>query len=216
MLNIKSEIIGYAEFEILGEIMTKQRPRATIIGGHARVYTPKNTTNYENYIKTIYQDKYPNQHFSKKPISVVINCYFKANNEIQKNVEQLEGNKDVDNCLPCVTIKDVDNIAKIVLDSLNGVAFYDDKQITELRVFKHYTLDQEKIVCLIESVEDRYYYKTLEHLKDEKKLKELREKSDALIDKPKLNKADSERLDKYNKQIKELLDKIKEYDYFDK
>lgn len=215
MLQIKSEIIGYAEFEILGEIKTKQRPRAAMIGGYARVYTPKDTILYENYIKTIYQEKYPNQHFSKKPISVVINCYFKANNEIQKQVESLK-EKDVDNCLPCVTHKDVDNIAKIVLDSLNGVAFYDDKQITELRVFKHYTLDQEKIVVLIESTEERYYYKTLEHLKDEKKLKELREKSDALIDKPKLNKADSQRLDKYNKQIKELLDKIKEYDYFDK
>ena len=203
-----------AEFQVLGEIMTKQRPRATMRGGFARVYTPKDTILYENYIKTIYQEKYPNQHFSKKPISVVINCYFKANNEIQKNVEQIDS--DVDNSLPCVTHKDVDNIAKIVLDSLNGVAFYDDKQITELRVFKHYTLDQEKIVVLIEGTEERYYYKTLEHLKDVKKYYEINIKIQKLLSKPKLNKADSERLEKFKVQSKELEVKIKEYDYFDK
>lgn len=33
---------------------------------------------------------------------------------------------------------DIDNLTKAVLDGLNGVAWYDDSQITELHVFKRY------------------------------------------------------------------------------
>lgn len=33
---------------------------------------------------------------------------------------------------------DSDNIAKVVLDSLNKVAFEDDKQVSDLHVFKRY------------------------------------------------------------------------------
>ena len=33
-------------FKIVGEIQTKQRPRATIRGGYARVYTPKDKNFY--------------------------------------------------------------------------------------------------------------------------------------------------------------------------
>ena len=42
---------------------------------------------------------------------------------------------------------DCDNIAKIILDSLNGIAYADDKQIISLSVEKYYG-DTPK-VCLI-------------------------------------------------------------------
>lgn len=38
----------------------------------------------------------------------------------------------------CTLKPDVDNIAKIVMDGLNGVAFADDKQVVSLRVTKTY------------------------------------------------------------------------------
>lgn len=38
------------------------------------------------------------------------------------------------------TIKpDTDNIAKSILDSLNGIAYLDDKQVTDLRIRKQYS-----------------------------------------------------------------------------
>ena len=40
---------------------------------------------------------------------------------------------------------DADNIAKIILDSLNGIAYKDDSQIVELRVIKRYTEDKERV-----------------------------------------------------------------------
>ncbi|WP_460268332.1 RusA family crossover junction endodeoxyribonuclease [Clostridium sp. CTA-17] len=40
---------------------------------------------------------------------------------------------------------DVDNIAKIILDSLNGVAYKDDSQIVDLRIIKSYTEETERV-----------------------------------------------------------------------
>ncbi|WXL80106.1 RusA family crossover junction endodeoxyribonuclease [Clostridium perfringens] len=40
---------------------------------------------------------------------------------------------------------DADNIGKIILDSLNGIAYKDDSQIIELSVIKSYTEDDERI-----------------------------------------------------------------------
>jgi len=43
---------------------------------------------------------------------------------------------------------DIDNIAKIVLDSFNGVVFEDDAQVYDLKVFKRYGNEP----CLITTV----------------------------------------------------------------
>ena len=40
--------------------------------------------------------------------------------------------------IPCTIKPDCDNIAKIVLDALNGLAYDDDSQVTELEVHKFY------------------------------------------------------------------------------
>ena len=45
---------------------------------------------------------------------------------------------------------DTDNIAKIVLDSLNGIAYKDDSQVTALKVIKQYGEHAKIIVKLKE------------------------------------------------------------------
>lgn len=201
----------YVEFKVIGEIKTKQRPRAAMIGGHARIYTPKDTLYYENYIKAMYQEKYQDFNFGNKPIALTVKCYFKANQEMAKHTNQTT---IMD--IPCKTHKDLDNIAKTVMDALNGVAFYDDKQITDLRAFKEYTLDSERLEISIFSTQDEYLYYNLAHYKDKKKLKELIEKTDVLVNKEKINKADSEKIEKNIKQIEELQEKVKDYKNYDK
>ncbi len=206
-----------AEFQVLGEIMTKQRPRATMRGGFARVYTPKNTTNYENYIKTLFQDKYGNKNFGYKPLKITVICYFKANQQIEKEFaknDNIENRKEEILQLPCKTNKDVDNVVKIVMDSLNGIAFYDDKQIVEICCKKFYTLEQERLEVKIESLEDDFDFVNLQHYKDILKMKELEAKVKPLEEKElnhiKLKKAEEEKLYKYNRQWLELNEKIKD------
>lgn len=45
---------------------------------------------------------------------------------------------------------DLDNVAKIVLDSLNGIAYSDDSQIVKLNVEKHYSENPRVEVTLYE------------------------------------------------------------------
>ena len=47
---------------------------------------------------------------------------------------------------------DCDNVAKIVLDSLNKIAYDDDKQVGELTVLKRWTFDNERIEFEMEEI----------------------------------------------------------------
>ena len=47
---------------------------------------------------------------------------------------------------------DSDNVAKIVLDSLNKIAYDDDKQVVELTVLKRWTFDNERIEFEVEEI----------------------------------------------------------------
>jgi Holliday junction resolvase RusA-like endonuclease len=50
------------------------------------------------------------------------------------------------------TKPDTDNIAKICLDALNGIAYHDDAQIVELQVSKLYS-DEPRVVVWLAVIE---------------------------------------------------------------
>ena len=114
-----------------GEPKGKSRPGYNTKTG--RTYTPGETINYENLVKVQYQtlvgDKY-----TDKPIEAVITCYYGMPKSMSKsNREKVYHGK-----LRPTKKPDLDNIAKIVLDSLNGLAYKDDSQVVSLRIDKHY------------------------------------------------------------------------------
>ena len=49
-----------------------------------------------------------------------------------------------------MTTPDVDNILKIVLDGLNGVAYADDSQVVEAACRKHYDGEKEGLEVRVE------------------------------------------------------------------
>lgn len=65
----------------------------------------------------------------------------------KKRVELIRQGKEH----PCKK-PDADNIAKIVLDSLNKIAFNDDAQVVELIVIKRWTEKQERIEFGLENI----------------------------------------------------------------
>lgn len=150
-------------FEIIGEIKTKKRPRPFVMKhGKASCYTPKDTLYYENYVRECYLNAVKDKEFKSfgnKPLAVRIGAYFKAPKKYEKY-----GNKIAD--LACDKNKDLDNIAKIVLDSLNKVAYDDDKQIYDLSISKFWTGVQERIVVKIKTCdEDCKWIYDLKHFK---------------------------------------------------
>jgi Holliday junction resolvase RusA-like endonuclease len=101
----------------------KQRPRVTKTG-HA--YTPAATRKAEAAIITAYQDSAAPKGL-EGPLSVAIQF---ENEGFHISFEQID---------PHVNRKlrgDIDNYAKTVLDSLNGIAYSDDSQIGKLHLVK--------------------------------------------------------------------------------
>lgn len=120
-------------FEILGEPMGKQRPKFARVGNFTRTYTPKETVNYENWVKLSYQN-FGGENFGDTPLKVQITAKY----PIPKSFSKKKHEMAIDGEIRPTTKPDCDNIAKIICDALNGIAYDDDKQIVELLVVKEY------------------------------------------------------------------------------
>lgn len=107
----------------------KGRPRFTRTG-HA--YTPKKTSDYEQNIADYY--KLHNGIFFEGPIEVKIIFYMPIPKGTPKRVLNIMKEGDY----PHTKKPDLDNLAKAMLDALNGVAFTDDSNITALKLSKTY------------------------------------------------------------------------------
>lgn len=117
-------------FTIPGEPKGKARHRITKSG---IAYIPKQTTSYENWVKQCYLDNYE-QTDSKAELKVQIFCYFAPPKSVSKKKRQ----QMLSNKINVTKKPDCDNIAKIILDSLNKIAYHDDSQVVNLYVSKQY------------------------------------------------------------------------------
>ena len=173
------------QFTIKGEIKTKQRPRATVIGGHARVYSSKDTIMYENYVKSEFQRQCA-YYLGTEPLKATIIAHFLPSGELAKYGEDVQ-------YIACMKNKDLDNIAKTILDALNGIAYEDDKQIVELHCEKYYTSkNTEYVEVKIETLANDFV--TIEHLKNKAKNEKLFNRYMELRNKEKLTKTEQNRL----------------------
>lgn len=118
-------------FIIEGQPKGKDRPR--FFNGHA--YTTKATREYEKRVCTAYADKCKGHCFNADiPLSIEVTaCFTPPKSWSKKKQKEMLGRWAM--CKP-----DGDNILKIVMDALNGVAYVDDKQVVHMNLIKHYTL----------------------------------------------------------------------------
>lgn len=108
-------------FTVPGEPKGKQRPRVTRTG-HA--YTPQETTVYENLVKMEFCRQCPGIKFDGQ-----LRMTIKAHFAIAASVSLKKRNKMLVGEIRPTKKPDVDNITKIVADSLNKIAYNDDSQI---------------------------------------------------------------------------------------
>jgi Holliday junction resolvase RusA-like endonuclease len=123
-------------FTIHAEPVGKARPRVTKNG----TFTPKATRQYEQLVKQEYKTQAAVQFggwFADRQVSVKIRAYFKIPVSASlKRREDMTRGVIVPKKRP-----DIDNISKIILDSLNGAAWVDDAQVVALEVQKRYSHD---------------------------------------------------------------------------
>ena len=137
-MNVRSDIC----FVVKGDPRGKGRPRFTK-SGHA--YTDENTKQYESLVAWSY--RMASGYKFTSPVRVTIMAHFKPPNKSKKVVgDMLDGH-----ILPTKK-PDVDNIAKIILDGLNGIAWDDDTQVVELIVSKHYS-KEPRVAVMIEELD---------------------------------------------------------------
>ena len=96
-------------FTVFGEPRSKQRPRVTRYGA----YTPKETLQAEDKIREVWRSLGTD----------------KFNHSVLVSIDFFNGNK---------RRRDLDNMAKLVLDALNKEAYVDDNQIVALELRKFF------------------------------------------------------------------------------
>jgi len=136
------------ELTIQGEPQGKGRPKFSTASGVVSVHTPAGTVAYENLMRHYYKAKYQGVIFDKGvPLKMEIKAFY----GIPKSISQKK------RCAMMVGVTrptkkpDIDNIAKIIADSLNKFAYYDDSQIVKLTAEKYYS-DTPRVEVIIEEL----------------------------------------------------------------
>ena len=116
------------EFKIPAVPVPKGRPRMTRSG---HIYTPQKTKEAEALIK-FYAQTFVTP--TDQPLSMCVRFGMPIPKSYSKAKRIMIG----EGVLHHTKTPDLDNLLKLVLDGLNGIAYIDDKQIIELTASKFY------------------------------------------------------------------------------
>ncbi len=138
------------KFIVKGKPQGKARARTFYNGrlGKMQSMTPQNTVDYENLVRWSYKAA-GGTYYGKGLFRVVIRAIYDIPASFSKKKREAAAMGEIK---PCVK-PDVDNITKSILDALNGVAYYDDSGVIELKVSKEYgdsARVEVEIECLTE------------------------------------------------------------------
>ena len=137
-------------FTVPGSPQGKMRPRVVKRGNFVQTYTPDKTVNYENLVKLMYGQEAKGRVFDReKSLRVLIVALYDIPQSTSKKRAEL---MRIGEIRPTKK-PDLDNIAKIICDALNGVAYHDDAQVVDLKVVKYYS-DTPCVTVTIEEVEE--------------------------------------------------------------
>ena len=139
-------------FIVPGEPRGKGRPRFTKSGS---VYTDGKTKQYEFLIQLLSKQGMRGELPYEGTCGVTITAYYPIPKRASYKKAAAMGRGEI---LPPVK-PDADNIAKIILDGMNGIVFKDDKQVTDLHVFKKYgAIPRVEVTC--EEVQHGLYHES--------------------------------------------------------
>ena len=109
------------------------------IGSHARIADPAKSRDWKAYVRLVASQHAPTTPLAG-PVRVRIVCVFPRPRARKREHWH--------------TVKpDVDNLVKLVLDSLNGIVYQDDKQVARLELIKVYG-DTGITIVKVEALEE--------------------------------------------------------------
>ena len=123
-------------FVIPGCPVGKGRARFARRGKFMASYTPEKTVNYEALVKMCCSEVFKGEPL-QGPVRLSIRAYFPIPKSMKKALRMSAESER----LPVTKKPDADNVAKICSDAMNGIAFVDDAQVSDLNCIKRYSLN---------------------------------------------------------------------------
>ena len=117
---------------VAGQPVGKARPRVTRTG---RVYTPTKTMKAEASIQDAAREAMQGQQPMEGPVYVSAAFNMAIPTSWTKGKQTQARN---DELMPTAK-PDLDNLAKTILDALNGIVYRDDSQVVQLAISKRYS-----------------------------------------------------------------------------
>ena len=137
------------KFTILGEPKGKGRPRFSRNTGTA--ITPKDTVNYETLVHMEYLEQCNVFRFED---DAMLDLRIKAYYSIPKSASKKKKAAMLAGEIRPTKKPDMDNVVKIIADSLNQVAYRDDTQIVDCQCRKFYS-ETPRVEVIIRSIEPK-------------------------------------------------------------
>ena len=130
-------------FEVPGEPRGKGRPRFSKTMGQA--YTDSETRAYEEKIVAYYRKQHMGYRWPENAfISVEVTAYLPIPKSATKAAQAgMQAGRILPSRKP-----DIDNILKVVLDALNGVAYKDDSRVVSVCAKKLYSNDPKLVIVM--------------------------------------------------------------------
>lgn len=134
------------EFTVYGEPVAQGRPRATTINGRVKMYDPKKSSEYKNYIRLVASQHAPKE-LLDGPLQLTVRVYRPTLKSFSKKKKKLaeEGK------IRPTTKPDTDNYIKGIKDALKNVIWKDDSQVVDLKVSKYYS-EKPRVEIKIEQI----------------------------------------------------------------
>lgn len=135
-------------FEIPGDPVAKARPRAAMVSGRARLYTPAKTEKYEARVALFAQQAMAGRPVMAGPVALSVTALFPIPPSwTKKRQAAARAGTEHHTKKP-----DLDNVLKAIKDGLNGVAWKDDSQVCVLRDCRKGYSDTPRVLVTVEAI----------------------------------------------------------------
>lgn len=134
------------QFSIPGQPVAKGRPKFTVQGGFARVYTPKKTADYESLVAGIAKRAMGSMAPSDRAIEVLLELRM----EIPVSWSKAKRLAASEGKIRATKKPDADNVLKGVKDACNGILWVDDSQVVVITVRKLYHAEPCVVIAVRE------------------------------------------------------------------
>lgn len=129
----------FLDFTVCAKAVGKGRPRLTTRGGYAHAYTPAKTREFENLVGWAAKRAM----CQRPPVASGRALFVQITVSIVPPLSWSKKRRSESFGAFCSKKPDTDNVAKAILDAMNGIVYEDDAQVVGLIVQKFYAEENE-------------------------------------------------------------------------